>query len=445
MLHALVLSDDTDRTVGLSDVFREAGFALQSVSTLKDARGALLRDMPDVALMDYELLGTEGLEFLETSRLGHVIDLVLFSREPELGTAVRGMQVGAADYISVPVDPDRLRKALERVAEGITQPAPDESETDRLPALGPMYGDSPPMRRLFRVLKKVAPTDMTVLLVGESGVGKELAAGVIHQLSHRSGRPLEVVNCGAINAEILESELFGHEKGSFTGATRSHRGFFERADGGTLFLDEITEMSPALQVKLLRVLESGRVRRVGGESDISIDVRVIAATNRDPERALESGALREDLYYRLAQFPVRVPALRERGEDILELARRFAEDLGDAQGLRKKLSNKTEEILRMHSWPGNVRELKNAVGRAYVVAGETIEPEDLPSTVVEGGPVDRDYLRIVIGQPLTEIERRAILATVEHFEGDKKAAARALGVSLKTIYTKLKKYRGESD
>ncbi len=445
MLQALVFSDDTDRTVGLSDVFREAGFSVRSVSSLKEARSALLREMPDVALMDYELLGPEGLKFLDDSRLGDVIDLILFTREPELGSAVRGMQAGAADYISVPVDPDRLREALQRVASAATQPAPEESQSDRLPALGPMYGDSPPMRRLFRILRKVAPTDMTVLLAGESGVGKELAAQVIHRLSHRANHPMEAVNCGAINAEILESELFGHEKGSFTGATRSHSGFFERADGGTLFLDEITEMSPALQVKLLRVLENGRVRRVGGEKDIRINVRVVAATNRDPDEALDAGVLREDLYYRLAQFPVRVPALRERGDDILQLARHFAEALGEAQGVTKTLSRETEELLRMYSWPGNVRELKNAIGRAYVLAGDTIEPDDLPAAVVEGGPVDRDYLRIVIGQPLAEVERRAILATVEHFEGDKKAAARALGVSLKTIYTKLKKYRANGD
>jgi len=293
------------------------------------------------------------------------------------------------------------------------------------------------------MLRKVALTEMTVLLVGESGVGKELAARIIHELSERSKGPRVPVNCGAISPEILESELFGHEKGSFTGASKRHAGFFERADGGTLFLDEITEMSPELQVRLLRVLETGHLRRVGGEKELPVDVRVVAATNRDPAEALEEGRLREDLYYRLAQFPLRVPTLRERGDDVIVLAERFLAELGKEHGVEKHYSDEVLELLRVHTWPGNVRELRNAIGRAYVLAGEEIRPDDLPPSVIEGRPVESDYLRIAVGTSLEEVERRAILATVEHMEGDKKAAAETLGISLKTLYTKLKKYRGE--
>jgi len=297
------------------------------------------------------------------------------------------------------------------------------------------------MRRLYTLVRKVAPTEMAVLLTGESGVGKELAAQVIHTLSSRASGPMVAVNCGAISADILESELFGHEKGSFSGAVRRHIGFFEGASGGTLFLDEITEMPPALQVKLLRVLESGQVRRVGGEDEVPIDVRLVAATNRDPEEAVEAGMLREDLYYRLAQFPVRVPALRERGEDILVLAKLFLAELNEANGSAKEFAPEVLELMQMHDWPGNVRELRNAVARAYVLAIDTIEPDDLPPGIADNNRVDRDYLKISVGLPLAEVERRAILATVEHLDGDKKAASEKLGISLKTLYNKLKAYR----
>ena len=305
-----------------------------------------------------------------------------------------------------------------------------------------LIGDSAAMAAVRSLMAKVAASETaSVLILGQSGTGKELVARGIHDLSRRAGRPFVPVNCGAIPGELLESELFGHEKGSFTGATRRHIGFFETASGGTLFLDEITEMSPALQVKLLRVLESGRIRRVGAEEDIAVDVRVVAATNRDPEDAVHAGLLREDLYYRLAQFPVRIPPLRERGEDILVLANLFLAELNEANGVPKEFSAEVLELLRLHSWPGNVRELRNAVARAHVLATDTIEADDLPPAVACDNPVDRDYLRIAVGLPLAEVERRAILATVEHLDGDKKAAAEALGVSLKTLYTKLKAYR----
>jgi DNA-binding NtrC family response regulator len=438
MFSALLLCRDPDTIVGLSDVVRESGFALDVVGSLEEARAAMLRDAPDIALLDSELLGVEGLDFLEQSRLSSIIDVFLITDDPTLPEAVRGMRAGASDYISKPVDPEKLRAGLRRIVEASGAPPSDGSA-----GFGIMHGESPPMQRLFKVLRKVSATGMTVLLVGESGVGKELAASIVHELSDRSGGPLVPINCGAISPEILESEMFGHEKGSFTGASRRHTGFFERAEGGTLFLDEITEMGPELQVRLLRVLESGQLRRVGGERVIEADVRVVAATNRDPDDAVETGLLREDLYYRLAQFPVRVPPLRERGDDVLLLAQQFLSELVAREGVVKTFSDEVLEILRLHTWPGNVRELKNTIGRAFVLAGPEITPDDLPPGVVDGGPIDATRLQIPVAAPLSEVERRAILATVAHFEGDKKQAAKALGISLKTLYTRLKKYRGD--
>ena len=440
MLYALILSDDTETVVSLSDVFRETGFTVRVADSVQEARTVLLRDLPDVALMDYSALDEAGFEFLEKSRLGDVLQLLLITADPGLESAVRGMQVGAADYFTKPIDSARLRGALDKIAAATRQRASGNTGVVQAGSAGIMHGDSAPMRRLFRLLRKVSPTDMTVLLSGESGVGKELAAQVIHELSSRSASPLVAVNCGAISAEILESELFGHEKGSFTGATRRHIGFFEQAAGGTLFLDEITEMSPSLQVKLLRILESSSLRRVGGEEELPVDVRLVAATNREPGEALEDGSLREDLYYRLAQFPIRVPALRERDDDILVLAELFLAALNQDSPVQKRFSPDVRELIRLHSWPGNVRELRNAVARAHVLAGAIIDSDDLPPGVVEGGPIDQGYLRIAVGQPLAEVERRLILATLDQLGGNKKAAARMLGISPRTLYTKLKSY-----
>jgi DNA-binding NtrC family response regulator len=441
MLQALIFCEDTETVVRLSDVFRESGYAVRAASNLRKARAALLRELPDVVLVDYDILGPDSLAFLEQSQLGRFAKLLLVTADPRLSSAVRGMRLGASDYLAKPVDAARLGKALERIRAALAQPNAADSGIVAAPGADGMHGESRSMRRLLRLLRKVAPTDMTVLLCGESGVGKELAAQAIHRRSARSAGPLVPVNCGAISPELLESELFGHEKGSFTGASKRHTGFFERAAGGTLFLDEITEMSASLQVKLLRVLESGVVHRVGGERDIPTDARIVAATNRDPEDAIKDGALREDLYYRLAQFPVRIPPLRERGDDITLLADVFLAELNAANGAEKHFSAEAQELLRLHDWPGNVRELRNAVARAFVLAEDAIGPDDLPARVVEGQRSDGDYLRITVGQPLAEVERRAILATVEHFGGDRKAAAEALGITRRTLGTKLKKYR----
>lgn len=305
---------------------------------------------------------------------------------------------------------------------------------------GRLFGESAPMQALYSQLQRIAPTDVTAFLQGESGTGKELIAQTIHDLSHRRDGIFVPVNCGAFAASLVESELFGHERGSFTGATGQHRGCFERAHQGTLFLDEVTEMQPDLQVKLLRVLETGELVRVGGQKPIKVDVRVIAATNRPMTETLSEGKLREDLYFRLSAFPIRIPALRERPGDVKRLAHYFLALLNSADGVRKSISDDAMERLCCYAWPGNVRELKNLLQRAYILADDVIDTGHLPSLGGYSPPPSPGVLSFAIGTALTDVERRLILATLAHYQGDKRRTAEVLGVSLKTIYNRLRMY-----
>lgn len=309
------------------------------------------------------------------------------------------------------------------------------------PALGRfggLYGGSAAMQDVYRRIDKVAPTGATVLIVGESGSGKEVVARTIHDRSDRARQPFVAVNCGAIPGNLIEAELFGYEKGSFTGATRQHRGCFERAEGGTLFLDEITEMAPEMQVRLLRVLETGRFSRVGGEEELRSRVRIVAATNRDPRQAVLDGHLREDLMYRLAVFPITLPPLRERDGDAELIAEHFLAGLNDDEGTDKRFSRQAVATIRAHRWPGNVRELKNAVQRAFILADEEVELDFAALECVAGSG---ECLQIPVGTPLAEIERRAIYATLDLCEGNKRRCAEMLGVSLKTLYNRLAEYQ----
>ena len=297
------------------------------------------------------------------------------------------------------------------------------------------------MEELYRYVSKVAMTDATVLLVGESGTGKELIAQTIHQLSPRHNKDFIPVNCGAIPAHLIEAALFGHERGSFTGATRQHIGYFEHASEGTLFLDEITEMPVEMQVKLLRVLESRKFLRVGGNQEIEADVRIIAATNRDLETAVAQGLLREDLMYRLAVFPVHIPPLRERQEDIELLAQHFLQELNDKYNTNKIFCRNAIEVMQAYPWPGNVRELKNVVQRAYILSTDVLTVEEHLSDFAAYHPTMRDgTLSFSVGMPLADVQREIILATLKHFSGNKKITADALGISLKTLYNRLKEF-----
>jgi DNA-binding NtrC family response regulator len=317
---------------------------------------------------------------------------------------------------------------------------------------GHLLGDSPAMRALYETIDRVAPTNATVLIYGESGTGKELVARTIHERSLRRNGPFLAINCGAIPANLIEAELFGHERGSFTGATRQHKGYFERASGGTLFLDEVIEMPIDLQVRLLRVLETGRFFRVGGVGEIPVDVRVLAATNREPRQAVGEGRVREDLVYRLSSFPIRVPALRERGDDAVLLARLFIEELNEENGTDKVLSPLAEERIRMGIWRGNVRELRNVIQRAFILADTWVDIDaagvlSAPPMLRPGsdGASDGTRLAIPIGTTLAEIERQVILSTLRFCRDNKRETAKILGISLKTLYTRLALYRGLED
>lgn len=306
---------------------------------------------------------------------------------------------------------------------------------------GMLFGASPSMENLYEQIGKVAVTEATVLLVGESGTGKELIAQTIHQQSRRSDKLFVAVNCGAIAPHLIEAALFGHEKGSFTGAAKQQIGYFEHASHGTLFLDEITEMPTDMQVKLLRVLESGKFMRVGGDDEVRVDVRLIAATNRDLHEAVSTGSLREDLMYRLAVFPIHVPPLRERNGDIERLAHHFLSELNAKGRTAKIFSSRSLDLIRAYSWPGNVRELKNVVHRAFILATDTLEIEEHVSDLAVRKPVMQEgCLNFHIGIPLMEAQREIILATLKHHHGNKRMTAETLGISLKTLYNRLQEF-----
>jgi len=312
-----------------------------------------------------------------------------------------------------------------------------------LTAISSLLGASPAMQEVFRLVERVGPTEANVLLTGESGSGKELAAQSIHERSARRDGPFIAINCGAIPAGLIEAELFGYEKGSFTGAVRAHAGVFERAQGGTLLLDEVTEMPLDMQTRLLRVLETRKFYRVGASTEFTSDVRVIASTNRCPLQAVQTGQLREDLLYRLAVFPVDMPPLRNRGDDVELLAEHFLAELNAQAGTQKRLSALARMMLKQHTWPGNVRELKNCIERAFILGDAVLELAPLiPGTAARDGDQagDGERLNIRVGSRIYDMERSLIEATLDYFKGNKRRAADALGCSLKTLYNKLNGY-----
>lgn len=347
---------------------------------------------------------------------------------------------------------DTTRKAVDSGIELIANAIDGEQDhvngggsTERGHFAG-LVGRSAPMRRLSDQVHKVAPTGASVLLVGESGTGKEMVARALHETSRRAAEPFVAVNCGGIPETLIEAELFGFERGSFTGALRTHAGHFERAGRGTLLLDEITEMSPEMQVKLLRVLESRRFRRVGGDREIEYECRVIAATNRDPQIAVNEGRLRSDLLYRLAGFPLTLPPLREREGDAVLLAQHFLDELNAAQGTRKGLTPESLRWIATHPWPGNVRELQNAVHRAYILDDQELDVRAATLAPRSTLPVhDANAVRVPIGTSLAEAERWIVVATLKQCGGNKTRAAATLGLSLKTLYNRLHAWRAEDE
>jgi two-component system response regulator AtoC len=444
MLHALLIDDDIDFLSGLAEVASQEGFAVATACSLKEAREQLSRQPVDVAVVDLALPDGDGIDLLRELRDTQGTDVILISGVATLDSAINALRLGALDYLTKPLDTLRLRGVLAsaaRVRSLNEKVGTLRDELRQFGRFGRMIGNSPQMQRVYDLIVKVAPTDATVLITGESGTGKELVAQAIVEFSHRRHRPFIPLDCGAIPPTLIESELFGHERGSFTGASQQRRGHFERASGGTLFLDEITEMPVELQVKLLRVLESGTLTRVGGEALIPMTVRLIAASNRAPKEAIHAKKLREDLYYRLNVFPIVLPPLRDRGEDALMLAEHFLEGMNAAEGTSKRLSAGARERIQTHGWPGNVRELKNELQRAFILSDRLIELDDLASgPEPSAAPPSGAEQPSGVGGSLEDAERQLILATLERCGGDKKQAAQILGISLKTLYNRLHLY-----
>jgi two-component system response regulator AtoC len=444
MPHALVVDDDANFLLPLAELVEREGFTTSVASSLTDARALISSKLPDLVLIDLFLPDGKGIDLLQDLNGNAATEVVLITAHASVDTAVQALRQGATDYLTKPLDIQRLKTVLGNVlrAHALREEVGTlRAELRKLGRFGSLVGASPPMQKVYDLVGRVAPTDATVLLTGESGTGKELVAETLHALSRRRKGAFLPVNCGAISPNLIESELFGHERGSFTGADRTHKGYFERAAGGTIFLDEITEMPFELQVKLLRVLETASVVRIGGERPLPVDVRVIAATNRQPEEAVAQGKLRDDLLYRLKVFPLHLPPLRERGDDVELLADHFLGVLNKAEGSSKGFSRAAMQRLRAHTWPGNVRELKNLVHHAFILADDEIGVDCLPPDLGGAETQAGANLHMKVGISLAEADRRLILATLNECAGDKRKAATMLGISLKTLYNRLKAYQ----
>ena len=443
----VLLVDDDSETIGwLTEFIKSEGYTVAAADSLRAARIQLTRSTPDVILTDLMLPDGMGMELLDELESPDTTEVVVITGHASVDSAIQALRSGATDYLVKPVDIEHLRGILQRIpkAEHFRQEIGElRGELLKLGRFGQLLGSSPPMLRLYDQLGRVAPTSASVLLVGESGTGKEIAAQTIHDLSRRKRQPFLPINCGAVSPQLVESELFGHEKGSFTGADRQHQGFFERAHRGTLFLDEITEMPFELQVKLLRVLETGTFMRVGTNDPIATDVRLIAATNRSPEKAVADGRLREDLYHRLNVFPIHLPPLRDRGTDIELLAEHFLSQLNAEEKTKKRFSPAALAALYAHTWPGNVRELKNYVQRAFILSDGIIEPDVAAAGLPAAKP--GSVLTIRVGTPLDEVNRQVLEATLMECGNVKRKAAEMLGISLKTLYNRMAAYQADEN
>jgi two-component system, NtrC family, response regulator AtoC len=448
MSHALIVEDDADSAQAMAELVAMQGFSVATAGSLRDARRQLALQQPDVVLLDLRLPDGSGMALFDDVELISRSEVVLVTGHATLETSIEALRVGAADYLVKPVSGKQLQGVLSRVMKPAAlnaEIATLKNEWDSKGRFGGLVGRSASMGRVCEQISRVATTGVPVFITGESGTGKEVVARTVHDLSRRRANPFLAVNCGAISPQLIESEIFGHEKGSFTGAERQHQGFFERANGGTLFLDEITEMPLELQVKLLRVLESGTFMRVGSTQLQEADVRVIAATNRDAEGAIAAGALRDDLWYRLNVFPIALPPLRERPEDIEILAVHFLSDIGRKEGRDKRFAPQALARLAAGRWPGNVRELRNVVQRAYIMAlDDVITEEWLPpargegraSPAAQAGP----SVTFNVGTSMAQAEKELILATLKAYGNHKERTAAVLGLSLKTLYNRLKEY-----
>jgi DNA-binding NtrC family response regulator len=443
----LIVEDDPATRSGLAELVQAWGFQTDEAADGEEAMRKVTTFRPAIIVSDLVMPRMGGADLLHAlkEQLSD-ITFILLTAQGTVDSAVEAIKEGAYDYLSKPVDPQRLQILLQKAVE--RQDTLREVRTLRRQlrehgSFGRIIGNSPGIRTVYRVIEQSAPTNASVLISGDSGTGKELIAQTIHELSPRATFPFVAINCAAIPETLLESEIFGHEKGAFTGAHDRRTGVFELAHRGTLFLDEIAEMQPATQVKLLRVLQERVYRRLGGRQEISVDVRVIAATNVNPQEAVNSGKLREDLFYRLNVFAIDLPPLRERREDIPLLVQMFLTEFNrsNAKGIRG-VDQEAMYILERYPWPGNIRELRNVIERATILAeSEFIEPRHLPPTLISRGEEALPTLTIAPGTTVDEAERRLILLTLDHTRNNKTRAAEILGISLKTLHNKLNRMK----
>jgi DNA-binding NtrC family response regulator len=450
----IVIDDEVNAAAALETLLREDGY---DVSRAHDARTGLQlleKDEPDVVLTDLRMPGMDGLELLtRIKQIRPEIMVILMTAYGTVKTAVKAMKLGAEDYLGKPIDVEELEVVLQKVLEKKSLLAEARGLRERLEhkyRFDNLVGESPEMLAVFKTIRQVAPSAASVLLLGESGTGKELFAQALHQNSTRRTKPFVKVACAALPETLLESELFGHEKGSFTGAVYTRAGRFEAADGGTLFLDEIGDISPTVQVKLLRFLEQREFERVGGNKTFKVDVRIVAATHRDLGKRVEDGSFREDLYYRLNVIEINIPPLRERPGDVPLLAQHFLQKYAAANGKEiQGLSDDVMALLLSHPWPGNVRELENAMERAVVLANdETLLPVHFPTLRRTGSEAPRNgaaHLGVRIpGSTLADLEREAILRTLEAVGGSTSRAASILDISARKIQYKMREYQQQA-
>ena len=459
-MKVLVVEDEPGAREMLVTFVNELGYEASGATSVAEAGEALGRLRPDVCITDLGLPDGDGLDVVRAAKAAeHECAVLVLTGKGSVLSAVEAMKAGAHDYLLKPLRTAQLEAALSQLAGAFEEARGTRTEAPPDPAaaggLAGIVGRSPAMLEVFRLLTRVARSNAPVLIIGESGTGKEVAAETLHLLSRRSARPFVALNCGAISPMLVESELFGHERGAFTGAERRRAGTFEMAHGGTLFLDEVSEMPPEVQVKFLRVLETRTYRRVGGTEELDIDVRLVTSTNRDLAGAVRKEAFRSDLFYRLNVFPLRLPPLRERKGDVPLLAAHFLAQVEekDRRGF-SSFEPRSLEALDAFAWPGNVRELKNAVHRAYVLSDPpAIQAEAVEAVLSDSASVDlRPGAReddawpevpVRVGETLQAVEKKLLRATLLAVKGDKRVAAELLGVSLKTIYNKLKEYQLE--
>ncbi|MFP2911211.1 sigma-54-dependent transcriptional regulator [Pyxidicoccus sp. 3LFB2] len=443
----LVVDDEANARRAIATILQEEGYEVAEAANGAEALARIAEFSPAVVLTDVRMPQMDGLTLLKTAReQGSDSTFIMMTAFASVETAVEAMKSGADNFLLKPLDAEQvlviLGKALEK--RSLRQEAEQlrDQVRSRVRRFHDIIGESPPLQGIYDVVRRAASTRATVLILGESGTGKELIAQALHQESPRKDKPFIRVHCAALSENLLESELFGHEKGSFTGALARKEGRFELADGGTLFLDEIGEISPTVQVKLLRVLQSREFERVGGTQTLKVDVRIVAATHRDLVAEVKAGRFREDLYYRLNVVSVTLPPLRDRKSDIPALVNHFLEKYGESYGKEVLgLAPGTLQALLSHDWPGNIRELENAIERAVVLAqGQELTTDDLPPVLRGPRPAGTATGSLIPGATLAAIEREAILRTLEMVQGSTSRAAEVLGISVRKIQYRLKEY-----